>query len=269
MGPEIPAPAIPKRPRGTKGPYVTKEQAQYGYAPDPIEESCGLCKHFDGKSGCDIVIGLIQPTSISRFFEPSGKPYQDDADDVAESAKECGHLPSDECECEYQEGDAIMPYEYDRAAGIAGSSPGFEPGIAAAPTGTTRAGIAGSRPIAMRQPITEHDEFGDDDMPKANGGIDQKQLVRLLDAIEAKCAEIRQKHLDSPANRALETWKQTYELKERLKEADGYARNLDAEHDVRPYGNLAIQEFQRNYAARQHVRAADAAISYFNKTYRR
>jgi hypothetical protein len=145
----------------------------------------------------------------------------------------------------------------------------FEPGIAAAPTGTTRAGIAGSRPIAMRQPITEHDEFGDDDMPKANGGIDQKQLVRLLDAIEAKCAEIRQKHLDSPANRALETWKQTYELKERLKEADGYARNLDAEHDVRPYRNLAIQEFQRNYAARQHVRAADAAISYFNKTYRR
>jgi hypothetical protein len=53
-----------------------------------------------------------------------------------------------------------------------------------------------------------------------------------------------------------------------LREADAYARTRDPSA-IRPYRNLAIREFQKNYPARQHERSADAAIEYFNKTYRR
>jgi hypothetical protein len=121
----------------------------------------------------------------------------------------------------------------------------------------------------------ECEREGDDIMPNQYQRIDarridQTQLLNLLESIEKKCAEIRQKYLDSPANRGIEMFRQTYELKERLREADAYAREaIDPLGDVRPYRNLAIREFQKNYPARQHERSADAAIEYFNKRYRR
>jgi hypothetical protein len=106
-------------------------------------------------------------------------------------------------------------------------------------------------------------------MPRPNGGMDQSPLLKLLEGIEKKCQEIRAKYLKSPADRAIETFRRAYELKERLREADAAARDASTPlGEIRPYRNLAIREFQKNYA-RSAERSADAAIDYFNKTYRR
>jgi hypothetical protein len=93
------------------------------------------------------------------LFDPSGRARkpEDLPDDAEESAKECGHPLDYACECEaYAEGDDTMPMDNDHA-GIGGSRPAPYP-IEEPYSDQRRAGIAGSRPVAMRQPITEHDD---------------------------------------------------------------------------------------------------------------
>jgi hypothetical protein len=123
----------------------------------------------------------------------------------------------------------------------------------------------------MRPMLSEHDEFGNDTMPRQNGGIDQTQLLKLLEGIEKKCQEIRAKYLDE-GSRAIEAFTETYVLKEKLRAAAMQARDLDP-GEIRPYRNLALREFERNYpAAQQRAREATSAseiIADFRKNYRR
>jgi len=60
------------------GPMPTKVDqitAAYGPAREP-GQSCSNCVHFDGAGSCEIVDGVIDPGSVSDFWEPaaSGQP---------------------------------------------------------------------------------------------------------------------------------------------------------------------------------------------------
>ncbi len=84
-------------------------------------------------------------------------------------------------------------------------------------------------------------------------GLDRAHLLRLLDAIEDKCRALRAQCADSAAHRrvAIETFRETFALKQRLRQADAYAREHgDLTEHVRPYANLAIREFRRNFTKR-------------------
>lgn len=55
-------------PRGADG-MVSKEDAGYGYAPDPTY-SCGRCAHFDPRGACALVRGMIRPVDFCGLWAP-------------------------------------------------------------------------------------------------------------------------------------------------------------------------------------------------------
>jgi hypothetical protein len=213
MSPErsslVPQPTQPRPPS-----MVRKEDAGFRYADD-LSRSWSTCRHFDGVDACEIVIGLIQPTTASDFWEPSGKPYEDyDADDLdvdrerSEGAQidrdraakgftdrgdistssseadhalcaECGHPIADECECECEtteHGGSSMPTPY------------------------------------AKNPPHPHQRVGN-----SNGGFNQGALLKLLEDVRRKCDEIQEKYCSSsPGTRAIEMFRSTYDLKRRL-----------------------------------------------------
>jgi hypothetical protein len=236
-----------------KGEKYPKEAVSYRYARDPAQASCGLCVNFDGQSSCRKVIGLIRPPDWCVLFEPSGRPYDDyDADlDDSEGAR--------------------MP-TYGKA-GISGSRPIAAPGVGSAPLNPKRAGIAGSKPVGM-VPLDEQaprvvrarrvlDEPHECDAtcahqlgvttptPKRKSGqFNRATLQKLIEDVRRKCDALEREwcHPDQDvASRAIEAWRQSYELKRALRTADDQVRQSQEAPSTRAYANLAIREFYKNY----------------------
>ena len=223
-----------------KGERYTKEQVSYRYARDASKASCGLCVNFDKKDGCRKVAGLIRPTDWCVLFEPSGEPYQD---------------------IDIDEGER-MPF--GNRAGIAGSKPIAAAGVGSVPLNPRRAGIAGSKPVGMvpLRPeeecddmidmLDEHDTLPGAVMPKRKPeSFNRATLQRLIDSVRQKC-DLLEKQYCGPdqdvASKAIEAWRQSYELKRALKSADDQVRESREETpSSRAYANLAIREFYKNY----------------------
>ena len=55
------------------GALKAKGDVDYRVAETP-EQSCGVCVHFDGQQGCEVVAGTIDPRGVSDAFEPAEVP---------------------------------------------------------------------------------------------------------------------------------------------------------------------------------------------------
>ncbi len=53
---------------GLKNDKAPKDEANYRPSEDPAE-SCGNCRHFDGKKRCNLVEGEIHPDDTCDWFE--------------------------------------------------------------------------------------------------------------------------------------------------------------------------------------------------------
>ena len=82
------------------------------------------------------------------------------------------------------------------------------------------------------------------------GTFNQAELLKLLDSIRRKCDQIEAEHCTPDAitgQRAIESWRATYELKQQLRTADEQVRQSNETPSTRAYANLAIREFYKNY----------------------